>query len=162
MIKPGQLRDHLLKAVPGLAVNPDRLLVFVEDGHVVGVYSRNLSFSYAYTLNLIITDFGGNPDSIMLPVLQWLTRHQPELLANPARRGEVKFEVDVLANDLVDVSLTLPLTERVLVNPDADGNLTLTKPPEPPSELEITPALAGGTVKTAAGIVVATLPAITE
>ena len=68
----------------------------------------------------------------------------------------------MLANDLVDVSLTLPLTERVLVNPDAEGNLTLTNALEPPSELEIAPALAGGTVKTAAGIGVATLPAITE
>lgn len=162
MIKPGQLRDHLLKAVPGLAANPDRLLVFVEDGHVSSAYSHNLSFSYAYTLNLIITDFGGNPDSIMLPVLQWLTRHQPELLANPARRGEVKFEVDVLANDLVDVSLTLPLTERVVVNPDADGGLTLTNAPEPPSEQEVAPALAGGMVTNAQGVVVATLPAITE
>jgi len=160
MKKPGQLRDHLLQSVASLAANPDRLLVFVEDGSLTAVYSANLSFSYAYSLNLIVTDYGGDPDTIMLPLLQWLTRHQPELLSNPGRRGEVKFEVDVLASDLVDVSITLPLTERVIVANGSDGELLLSRPDEPANEIQIQPAFAGGVVRGEDGQVVATLPAI--
>ncbi|MCC7632581.1 phage tail protein [Stenotrophomonas rhizophila] len=160
MIKPGSLRDHLLAAVPGLLDSPDRLLVFVEDGKVQSSYEPGLSFQILYTLSLILTDYAGSPDSVMLPLLQWVTRHQPELLANPAHRDGIAFDVDVLANDLVDVALKLPLSERVVVVAQADGTFLLNHVGEPPTEDYHAQSLAGGAVLDAAGVLVATLPDI--
>lgn len=160
MIKPGSLRDHLLASVPGLRDSPDRLLVFVEGGKLQSSYEPGLSFQYLYTVSMILTDYAGSPDSVMLPLLQWVTRHQPELLANPARRDDIAFDVDVLANDLVDVAVKLPLTERVVVAAQADGTFLLNHVGEPPTEEYHAPSLAGGAVIDAAGGLVATLPDI--
>lgn len=160
MKKPGLLRDHLLAAVPGLQTNPDRLLVFIDSGTLESTYVPGLSFVYRYTLNLILTDYAGSPDSVMLPLLQWLTRHQPEVLANPTKRDGIAFEIDVLANDVVDVDIKLPLSERVVVTPQPDGTLLIEHRPEPPAEEDHARSLAGGQVTDASGALVASLPAI--
>lgn len=160
MIKPASLRDHLLAAIPGLQSNPDRLLVFIDDGKLQSSYQPGLSFQYLYTLSLVLTDFAGSPDSVMLPLLQWITRHQPELLANPSRRDDITFEVDVLANDVVDVTLKLPLTERVVVSAQGDGTLLITHAAEPPTEDYHAEPLTGGNVHDEAGALIARLPAI--
>ena len=96
----------------------------------------------------------------MVPLLQWLTRHQPELLANPANREKLTFEVDVLSDNLVDLAIKMPLTERVLVTRAADGSVQLQHLPEPPAEDAHADALSGGAL-VADGIHIATLPAIT-
>lgn len=160
MIKPASLRDHLLAAVPGLQANPDRLLIFIEDGKLQSSYQPGLSFQYHYALSLILTDFAGSPDSIMLPLMQWITRHQPELLANPARRDDIAFEVDVLANNLVDVALKLPLTERVVVSRRGDGTLLIHHAAEPPTEDYHAEPMTGGNVHDEQGTLVARLPVI--
>lgn len=160
MKKPQQLRDHLVAAIPALADNPDRLLIFVEGGGLTGTYRPGLCFEYRYTLELVLTDFAGAPEAVMLPLLQWLTRHQPELLANPSNREKLSFEVDVLSDDLVDLAIKLPLTERMKVHRDEQGNLQLQHLAEPATEGEHADTLAGGALFDA-GVLVATLPAIT-
>lgn len=159
MKKPAALRAHLLSACPALEQNPDRLLVFVEKGHIAATYTPNLSFQYQYELELIVTDFAGGPERIMVPVMQWLTRHQPELLANPATRGQIGFESDVLAGDLVDLSLKLTLTERVVIKSGAGGDLVLEFPPEPLFDDGHGDILRGGAL-TIDGVVVGQLPAM--
>lgn len=159
MIKPQLLRQHLVAAVPALEKDPERLLIFVEGGGLAAGFATGLSFEYRYTLDLVITDYAGSPESVMVPLLQWLTRHQPELLSNAAKRGELRFEVDVLAGDLVDLSVKIPLTERVLVRRDDAGVLQLSHAPEPPAEFEHRHTLAGGDVVDA-GTLVARLPEI--
>lgn len=131
MIKPQSLRDLLASALPDLARDPDRLLIFIDRGSVVSTLAPGRSFEYRYTLNLIITDYAGHPDAVMVPLLDWIRVNQPELLANDKRRGEIAFEVDVLANDKVDMDIKLPLTERVGVHAGADGALTIEHYPEP-------------------------------
>lgn len=161
MKKLHQLRQHLVAAVPALAVDPERLLVFVNDGGLVASYTPGLSFQYRYTLELILRDFSGPPEAVMVPLLQWLTRHQPELLAGPDNREKLTFEVDVLSDTLVDLAIKLPLTERVRVAPDADGAFQLQYLPEPPTEWEHRHSLAGGPL-VADGETLGMLPAITE
>lgn len=159
MIKPQALRQHLVTAVPALDKDPERLLIFVDGGGIAASYGAGLSFEYRYTLHLVVTDYAGSPESIMVPLLQWLTRHQPELLSNPTKRDDLRFEVDVLAGDLVDLSIKLPLTERVVIKRDDDGSLQLTHAAEPPTEYEHRGTLAGGDVF-ADGTLVARLPEI--
>ncbi|KAF1719807.1 phage tail protein [Pseudoxanthomonas wuyuanensis] len=131
MNKPQSLRDHLSAAVEDLRRDPERLLVFIEGGSVVSTLAPGASFEYRYTLKLVVTDFGGHPDALMVPLLDWVRAHQSELLANDRLREQIRFEAEVLANDKVDVELTLPLTERVGVHRHADGRVEVEHFPEP-------------------------------
>lgn len=121
MYKPTSLRDFLTAANPELARDPDRLMVFIDEGSLQATFVPGLSFEYAYTLNLVFTDYAGHPDAIMVPLLIWLREHQSELLANPDNRDKIIFEADILANDAVDLSIKIPLTERVGVHPRDPG-----------------------------------------
>ncbi|MBC3489907.1 phage tail protein [Pseudomonas taiwanensis] len=132
MNKPNSLREHLLTAVAGLKKNPDRLLIFIDAGSVRCTAVTGLSFEYTYTLQVILTDFAGHPDSVFIPVLEWLRRQQPELLTNLDRgKDAIAFEADILDGGKVDMSLSLPLTERVIVKRQDDGTLDVTHPDEP-------------------------------
>lgn len=135
MNKPDSLRDHLLAAVPDLKGNPDRLLMFIDQGKVRCTAAVGLSFEYAYSLQIILTDFAGHPDSVMLPILGWLRSNQSELLVNLDKSAEgLKFEADILDRSKVDLSITLPLTERVIVSRQPDGRHTVTHAAEPQYE----------------------------
>lgn len=134
MIKPDSLRAQLTAALPELARDPDKLLVFIDRGSLVGTYAAGLSFEYRYTLNLILTDYAGHPDAVMVPLLIWVAQHQQELLSNPARREQIAFEADLLDNHKVDLSITLPLTERVGVHAREAGGYDIQHYPEPQLE----------------------------
>ncbi|MCT8273353.1 phage tail protein [Xanthomonas translucens] len=131
MRKPAALRAHLVAAMPELARDADRLLIFVDAGSMPTTFAPGLSFQYSYTLNLIVTDMADDPDHLMFHASEWIRAEQPELMANPARREEMRFEVDVLANDKFDLSLKLPVTERVIVTKRDDGSVQFDNPPEP-------------------------------
>ena len=132
MNKPNSLRAHLLGAVTELRHDPERLLLFIDQGKIRSTAAAGLSFEYSYTLQLILTDFAGSPDAVVIPLLAWLLVNQPELLANlDLGKDAIKFEVDVLDNSKVDMALTLPLTERVLVKRQDNGQLLVTHLAEP-------------------------------
>ncbi|MBB5734421.1 hypothetical protein FHT09_000120 [Xanthomonas arboricola] len=67
----------------------------------------------------------------MRPLLEWVQVNQSELLSSPTQRGEIAFEADILANDAVDLSIKLPLTERVVVTVKDGGGYDRTHAPEP-------------------------------
>jgi hypothetical protein len=135
MNKPESLRAHLLAAIPELKRNPDRLLVFIDNGSLRSTAAPGLSFEYSYTLNLILTDFAGHPDAVAIPLFAWVLVNQRELMENQEKgRDAIKFEADILDNSKVDLSITLPLTERVIVKAQADGTLQVDHPEEPQLE----------------------------
>ncbi|MFZ6712000.1 phage tail protein [Undibacterium sp. TC9W] len=116
MYKPNSLRNHLTAANPDLKRNPDKLLVFADEGRLIGTGTASRSFEYAYKLNVIITDFGGDEDGLMVPLLDWVAVHQADLLGNPDKREKgIRFVVDFNNHDSVDISLELELSERVIV-----------------------------------------------
>ncbi len=134
MIKPTSLRDHLLAAVPGLRRNRDQLSVFVDQGAIRSTAAHGLSFEYGYTVELLLTNYPGSADAVAIPLLAWLREHQPELLANQDKHREsIQFQVEILNSDLIDLSIRLPLTERVIVKSAADGSgvLQISHPDEP-------------------------------
>lgn len=131
MNKAASLRKALGDAVPALRRDPDKLLVFSDAGSIAATNTKTLSFEYRYQLNLILTDFTGNPDDIMLALLGWVSINQPDLIENRDKRATgITFEVDHLKNDACDLSLKVNLTEAVKVTVDADGVRTVTHPPE--------------------------------
>ena len=132
MNKPDSLRAHLIAAVPALQHNDDQLLVFMDNGKVRCTAAASLSFEYNYELQIILTKFAGHPDSVMLPLLGWVRTHQPELLANLDKVKEgIQFEADILDNSKVDMSIRLPLTERVVVRKQDDGSYEVVHADEP-------------------------------
>lgn len=155
MNKPSALRAHLLAAVPELHKNPDRLLVFIDNGTIRSTAAPGLSFEYSYTLNIILTDYAGHPDAVAIPLLAWLLVNQPELLTNLEKgKTAIAFEADVLDNSKVDLSLKLPLTERVIVKKQDDGSLQVSHPNEP-ELFEETFTLEGLRLETPSGEVIA-------
>lgn len=123
MNKPESLRAHLLATVADFRHDPDRLLIFIDNGKVRCTAAHTLSFEYSFDLQIILTEFAGHPDSVFLPVLAWLSVNQSELLENLDKvKNGIQFEADILDKDKVDLSITLALTEKVIVGKDDQGN----------------------------------------
>ena len=137
MYKPESRRALMTAVNPELARDPDRLVVFIDEGSMVSTFAEGLSFEYRYTLNLVFTDYAGHPDAIMVPLLTWIKVHQSELLANPSNRERIAFEADLLSNDAVDLSIKIPLTERVGVHPRPGGGHNVEHYTEPQLEVAL-------------------------
>ena len=131
MNKPQSLRSALNKSVPYVVENPDRLHLFVDSGQLVATSAASLSWEYRYTLNIVITDFTGDQNLLMAPVMFWLRENQPDALQNSDQREKLfSFEVDILGNDRCDISMNLKLTERVVAT-TVDGKTRVEALPEP-------------------------------
>ena len=141
MIKPPSLRAALGAALPEVITNPDKLLVFIDEGNLIAGTNAagSLSFEYGYTLNVILTDCSAEPDTIMLVLVSWVGVNQRNLLDDwQTRKDGIAFEVDLIDNDRYDISIKLRLSEAVAVRTDAEGNTTLTHLPEPQPESALT------------------------
>jgi hypothetical protein len=120
MEKLRSLRDHLTSACPQLQQAPEQLSVFVERGRLVCAGGSSISFEYAFTVKLVILDFAGHADAIMVPLLAWIKRNQSDILEHPERRGTaIRFEAELLSQEAVDLSIEVDLTEAVVVKPGA-------------------------------------------
>lgn len=143
MQKPDQLRRLLLQAVPGLAANPERLALYVDAG-TVAASAGNLSFEYRYTLNLVVQDFVGDRNLVIVPVLAWIAEAQPDLLAAPGSLP-FKFEAEILDGEAADLSITIALTEGVRVQSVEGGGYAVRHLDEP-AGLDQFPGVCGATL----------------
>lgn len=114
MYKPASLRAHLLQQVPGM--QEDALHTFVDSGHIECTASTSMSYVYHYSLQVIVTDYAGHADAVILPILNWLRMHQPELFLSRSLMADgFRFEADILNHETYDFGITLKLSERVSV-----------------------------------------------
>ena len=142
MKKPDSLRTHMLNAVTELQRDPDRMLIFTNQGNIRCTLANGLSFEYVYDLEFVLTEFSGSLDAVMIPLLDWIRINQHELLVNLEKSKEsFKFETVILNNNSVDLALTFPLTERVIVKRKDDGTLDVSFPDEPQYETATEPKL---------------------
>lgn len=139
MKKPDTLRAALVAAVPHLENDPEKLLVFADNGTVQAIGGAGLSYLYAYTLNAILLDFAGDPNYVFAAVLEWTKENQRDLIENRANHKDgITFDVEFLSNTTADVSIKLKVTESVVASRDADGQLVAEAKPEPKPEWERT------------------------
>jgi len=110
MRKLTSLRQHLLASVPGLAHDPDRLRTYVPDGNIAFSRGKHLTHEYRVTAEIIIIGCGGELDPVVLPLLQWLARYQPDTPPEQALR----FSLEIHSNDDIDAIFSVELTERVV------------------------------------------------
>ncbi|MFP6562374.1 phage tail protein [Paraburkholderia sp. B3] len=126
MIKPASLRAAIVRAIPSLAANPDKLTVFIDAGSIAATSARSLSFEYRYTCNVMLLDFAGDSDELFVAIVEWTRAYQADLFLNPDERANgITYEVDILDNATVDVSVKLQLTESVVVRRADDGTRTI-------------------------------------
>lgn len=115
------LRQHLIAAVPEIERGPEKLLTFVNDGSVKFHRGQHLSHEYRVDAQIVVTDYAGELDTLMIPLLQWLSHYQPDLDPDEA----VRLEAEILSNHAWDLALTVRLTERVVALVDCEtGNIT--------------------------------------
>ena len=123
MKKPDALRAYLTSTLPELARDPEALQLYVTGGTLASRYTENLNFEERYTLHLILLNYRGEPEQVFLPVLLWLRAQQVDLIQNHASGvQDIKFNVDVLDNQAVDLEIEFPLSEAVEVYPQDDGS----------------------------------------
>jgi hypothetical protein len=93
--------------------------MWVEKGHVTARLGPQRGFALAYDLTVLVSGFASDAAMLMFIVCDWLREHQPDLLASGAQG--FAFEADILDEKTVDVQITLPLTEVVMAQGQADG-----------------------------------------
>jgi hypothetical protein len=138
MIKLQALRKHLLDAVPDLKRGPEKLLTFVQDGGIAFARGQHLSHEYRVDAQIVITDYSGSLDTLMIPLLQWLSRYQPDLDPDEA----IRLEAEILSNNAWDLALTVRLTERVIALVDCAAGTINAQHRMPAYPIEACPALA--------------------
>ncbi|MEQ5834227.1 phage tail protein [Marinobacter sp. NFXS9] len=131
MKKLADLRNHILTNVRHLKKNPDKLLTFIEDGNIECWQGTNLSHKYTLPVRLIVTDYAGEVDEIIIPILSWLLVREPGF--DP--KNSISFEAELLNNNSYDISVTVNITERVIVNATEAGLDVEHVLPDPPLEM---------------------------
>jgi hypothetical protein len=116
--KPSSLRAMLLDKVPALKADPSLLSMFIDKGKVISRATGNPAFQYRYTLNIVVQDYAGDIDALILPILLWVGQEEPELLER-APHEPIRYESEILDASSADVSIYIELSERVLVARDA-------------------------------------------
>lgn len=117
MQKLTEARNHLLSS--GLGIKAKDLLTFAEKGSVVayqGTESQNRNFKIEYVAHLIITDYAGDPQSLLFVMTDWINAHIPN-----RTEEALKFHVDVISTKSADISIQIELSDTVAVNPVEDG-----------------------------------------
>ncbi|MCL2656146.1 MAG: phage tail protein [Betaproteobacteria bacterium] len=136
MKKPERLRAALTDAMPDLARDPDRLILFVVNGKLRARHTQgSLSYAFTYDLEVLVKDFAGEPAEVFAHLCAWLAREQQELISNPEKQAAgLKFEVEYLTHVTLDILITLALTEDVIVTHDEAGKPVVTYIQEPENE----------------------------
>lgn len=126
------LRAYLVEALPELARDPDKLAIYMTGGRLRGRYGANLGFQYDAQLQIDLLGFRGQPAAFFLPLLLWLRLYEPAVLQNHERADSaIRFELDLVDNGAVDITIQLPMSEAVDVAPQEDGSFTMTLREEP-------------------------------
>ena len=151
MQKPTSLRKALMAALPELRNQPDRLVIWIEDGAVRARQTADHGFAFEYPLSVLLRETSTDIAIVAHAINRWLRLNQPSLLT-AGDRDTFKFETDILDNGTADILLTVDLVETVKVTAQEDGSWSIDYLPEPDPmfdddqpvlPLDDTPPLAG-------------------
>lgn len=132
MHKLKSLRQALIDAIPQLNANPERLQMSVSGGNIDARLASSLSFEKRYALNAKVSGFTGDSDGLFVPVLAWLWENQPDIFTlDEGHKNGYTFAIVLNDDDTTDITISVQLTERILVSQD-QGALHATYSPEPP------------------------------
>lgn len=131
MLKPDSLRAAIVAAVPALAEDPDRLIMWIDRGGVASPCTDSFNFTYTYRLNILLLEFTGHQALVSIAILNWLRVQQPDLL-HPGKNA-FDFDADFLDNRSVDIQIELQLREgvRTVRRPDGGFDMQFIKERDP-------------------------------
>lgn len=130
MQKPKRLRETLMSRLPELANEPDRLVIWVEQGAIKARQTESHSFSFSYTLSILLVEVATDVAIIAHAINRWLRIEQSDLLTGGSG-DSYAFEADILDNGASDVSITLALSEEVAIAENEDGSWSVDYQAEP-------------------------------
>lgn len=132
MLKVNEIREIIVSANPYYRDNPDKLQLFLDEGQIACRGGDSLSFEYRYRLEITALDYANHADLIVLPLLVYLRTNQNDLFENNSKNSKViTFKCDLLKENLVDLKLSVDLTEKVIVQLDESGKLVAQHMSEP-------------------------------
>lgn len=137
MEKIRSLRASIESAIPDLKRNPDRLVVFVNQGHVASTSITSPSFEYRYEAEVLLTDYADHVDKAVVACLLWARLNEPDVFARYHQgKDGLSFEAELIDEKKIDLVIRLPLTERVIVRELETGEVTIEhigepSPPDP-------------------------------
>jgi len=132
MHKLKSLRQALIDAIPQLNAHPERLQMSVGSGNIDARLATSLSFEKRYALNAKVSGFTGDSEGFFVPVLAWLRENQPDIFTlGEGRQNGYTFAIVLNDDDTTDISISVQVTERILVSQE-QGALHATYSPEPP------------------------------
>lgn len=118
MHKLKSLRQALIDAIPQLNANPERLQMSVGGGNIDTRQASSISFEKRYALNAKVSGFTGDSEGFFVPVLAWLRENQPDIFTlDEGRKNGYTFAVVLNDDDTMDITISVQLTERILVSP---------------------------------------------
>lgn len=141
MRKPKSLRNALEAALPELRNEPERLKLWIENGAVRARGTTSHGFALQYPLSVLIEEAKTDIAIIALAITRWLRVNQPDLLS--PNGYSFQFESDILDLTTADILFTIPLTENIAVEPQADGSWAVTYLTEPDPLFDDATAFAG-------------------
>ena len=110
MKKLHDVRQFLLKTLPEYQRDPEKIVTLVEDGKIEFYRGPSLSHSYTYTAQLVLLDYTHDVDHVVVPLLMWMQRFEPD--ADP--HEAIQFEAEILDEGVVDLILRIHFNERVV------------------------------------------------
>ena len=132
MHKLKSLRQALIDAIPQLNAHPERLQMSVGSGNIDARLASALSFEKRYALNARVSGFTGDSEGFFVPVLAWLRENQPDIFTlDEGHKNGYTFAIVLNDDDTTDISISVQVTERILVSQE-QGALHATYSPEPP------------------------------
>ena len=132
MHKLKSLRQALIDAIPQLSANPERLQMSVGSGSIDARLASSLSFEKRYVLSVNVSGFTGESEGLFVPTIAWLRENQPDIFTlDEGRKNGCTFQLNMNDDGSADISLSLQLTERILVSEEG-GTLDARYAPEPP------------------------------
>lgn len=111
MKKPASLRAAIARVLPEVERDYNKLAMWIEKGSLKARHGSNHGFAWSYDLTILATGYRDDPAVLFFAITEWLRDQQPEALAPNA--PPVMFEVDILDEKTVDLTITLKLDELV-------------------------------------------------
>lgn len=128
MEKANDLRRWLLENVPGLRDDPSLFSIYLEQGSIAARarFDNNLSFVYRFKLLVDIWSFSGDTDVVVIAMLDWIRRNQPDLLQRADTDDAFTFEAEIIDTDHANLGFTVDIDEAVSVEPVDGGGYNIT------------------------------------
>lgn len=136
MRKLDLLRSWMIAALPFLKRDPGLLQLFADEGRIACTgQGGSLSFEWRYAITMQLWDFAGDRTHVIVPLLAWIARHQPELLQSYGTNASaIATRAEVLDDAKIDLELKFEVSEAVEVIRRDDGSGCDVRPILEPSE----------------------------